>query len=661
VSYLQGVVSAFKPHDVNSAGLAECSKAVDVAYDLINTHGAMSDLSGYGTMRIQAADVVSDLIEGYIDMSLYNTSTMASVLTINDTQSSDIIQKANMLTMSIAEVMTAGDETLKVLCSTTANGHCHLNVAAHYDLNTDLMSATITPPRSDDQATFDVDQFAITLPSDGLTRCLETAGDQHIKFGLLEFGISPVPEDNTWPDRNNMDSVYSEMVMFTMAMPDTTPAYNDASEYSVTIFFQDSMEGLFNFTSFNRTIPSTLTFDGYNFISSSCNITEYNNYNATFNCPDTGRLCSANTDNSGYEMTVLGETYMVNTITGGTEFLEGLVTVAPTGMPTGEPTGQPTQIPTGHPTIVPTHPTSQPTGQPSSMPTYMPSSMPTSMPSRAQFSTVVLPVTTTIQGPIDAATFNTTENVLAFRFAVANITSNLVSYKDIEVTDISDETNRRRMNAAPVGDRRLSVIGVIIKYEITFIAEDIEDSASLTSVASAVQLIKDLIEDSTQSVGSSSTSRLIAAIRAAASTLGAASTATLFANTFTVTQDIGSAVITVWGADDSKEDHPFLWEVIVVVPVVAFIGLMILLGQRVKKLQEKAESTITGSSANDPGLFQNMTGFLDGNKTDKPAEDKAPDTDTSNKSSYSGLMSLFRGKDTKKASGDLATPLSSQI
>ncbi|MEK9700027.1 MAG: PT domain-containing protein, partial [Candidatus Poseidoniales archaeon] len=362
---------------------------------------------------------------------------------------------------------------------------------------------------------------------DGLSRC---SSDNFIPFGLMEYGIMPVKDSN----HSGVRDVEGELVQLTLPKASTAPEFGVYSRYNVSVHFQEPIE--FNisypFEGFNRTFPVLYTsdvIDGSNFIMQNCNATTFTNDNATFDCPDFGRLCTDMTDNSGYVYTLDGNDYMVNTMSGGKYFLQGIYTSAPTGQPTGQPTGEPTSIPSGEPTgqptsmpsgkptttpssapsaaptSIPTSPTGQPsaepTGKPSggptsqpsrqgpssrptSQPTPNPTSIPTMIPTKAIAYAVEVAVSQELRAPgLNSTSFMAADSVKAFKLAVANITAVLPKDVDIEsVTDVM--SSRRRLLLSR--QLQASVIGVSVNYSIELSISDPSNTADINNAVSSV-------------------------------------------------------------------------------------------------------------------------------------------------------------------------------
>jgi hypothetical protein len=375
---LSSIQTTFEPFDVRAPGLAKCKEAITYAYGLIDD--GYIDADADASVQENAAASLSSLVDAHINMRLINATSadykyqqgvqqVTSAMDIPDVDTSYIMSNAQLLQQKVLTLMSSGQSPVTVLSD-------HIRFTTYNEGKDNLKGAVLSPPKSTEQSTYGHKMVEIELPADGLSRC---SSDNFIPFGLMEYGIMPVKDSN----HSGVRDVEGELVQLTLPKASTAPEFGVYSRYNVSVHFQEPIE--FNisypFEGFNRTFPVLYTsdvIDGSNFIMQNCNATTFTNDNATFDCPDFGRLCTDMTDNSGYVYTLDGNDYMVNTMSGGKYFLQGIYTSAPTGQPTGQPTGEPTSIPSGEPTG---QPTSIPSGEPTATPSSAPSAVPTSKPS----------------------------------------------------------------------------------------------------------------------------------------------------------------------------------------------------------------------------------------------------------------------------------------
>jgi len=315
---ITSVATQFTPFQVQTKGFMKCKEAVDEVFTLIEGGYLTSDQPD--TVRHGSAQLISLLMEGFINMTMYNNTNINSrnIMSMNNSDSQDLLKKSQTLYFNMQKSMSPGDSSLEALSE-------HVRISSNYPIATSLQGATILPPRTSEQIQYNHSSTTIKLPDEGLKRC---SNDNFVQFGMIEWGIMPILYQG---NSSGWDRIETEMV--NMIMPKTTKVENvdydyfAYSRYNVTVHFQEAME--FNISSFNRTFPSISTYvnnldtaditDG-KFKFKDCNFTDYSAWNATFDCRDIGHLCNNDYDNSGIPITFEGNSYTMNTLAGGSFF-----------------------------------------------------------------------------------------------------------------------------------------------------------------------------------------------------------------------------------------------------------------------------------------------------------------------------------------------------
>jgi hypothetical protein len=479
--YLTSLQSAFKPFEARAPGIARCVSAMTIAFNMIDDDQLIADqlTSDDGnTPPENAALLLSALVDGYLNTGLYNRTKDTSSLDMTLTDTQYLLEKANLLMVKIMEVKVAGTSSTDVITD-------HVRISARYPAAADLENGVISPPETSEQSTYGHKMLELELPADGMSRC---SSEKYVPYGIMEWGIMPVANTNY----SGIEDLEAAMVTLTLGMPSTVPEFGIYSRYNVSLTYQQSIA--FNisypYEGFNRTYPALYTsdvIDGSNFVMNNCNASYFTDYNTTFDCPDFGRLCSENTDNSGYKVTIGTSNYMINGFTGGKYFLQGIYTDTPTSAPTGQPTGEPTSVPSGQPSAQPSsapstipsaqpsaiptcEPTSKPSGQPSSLPTSTPTtSAPTSRPTRTLYQAIEMNIQQRLEAPgLTKAKFMQSSYKRAFVSAVANITNLMPA--DVNITSVAELYSGRR--------RLQTLLGVTVNYTLEFAIDDSANSAT---------------------------------------------------------------------------------------------------------------------------------------------------------------------------------------
>jgi hypothetical protein len=224
-------------------------------------------------------------------------------------------------------------------------------------------------------------------------------------------------------------------------------------------------------------------------------------------------------------------------------------------------------------------------------PTGEPTSLPSAMPSPEEPDIVTFEVTTSIEGDVTKDTFSTDEYQLPFRLAVASITG--VRLRDVTITEVSnlrDDDRRRLSNSASASsspsdsddegeiERRLAIIGVDVRFEITAMLQFVLDDDS-ADVEDLIESVEDDI------VTASGNGALVTEMQAQATSNGFTSAASTIAN-FEVNTPVPqvTAVNTdaptvsptsspTRGNGNSDSNDEVLLEVVIPVCIVGFFGL----------------------------------------------------------------------------------------